>query len=313
MREIKLSYVLTTFNKLLYLKEVMRLLLQNVQADEEIVVADGGSTDGTKEYLQALYNDGLIHQFISEKDKGEAHGYNKTLLLAKGQLIKLISDDDVFYYPGIRACRKFMEENEEIDLMTGMAAMVYSGTISPIEPIEEFFEEYKKWQTGKYDRFYSNGLAMMIRKSSLPLLGLFSNEFIYVDIEYALRATKFANVAFCNQCIAVRVTNPQSKGIVFTNGKEEMYKLCKLYNYPVPATWQPEIKEVLPFMLSTRIKLSKIKKKLQGLPPFEPSKKSEDRLKSMSTNDLVQFYDYYEKEITVFNKKTELTIYTKNN
>ena len=41
MSEIKLSYVITTRNKLPYLKELMKWLLENVQADEEIVVADG--------------------------------------------------------------------------------------------------------------------------------------------------------------------------------------------------------------------------------------------------------------------------------
>ena len=87
MDKIKLSYVITTFNKLPYLKEVMRLLLQNVQPDEEIVIVDGASTDGTKEYLQNLYNEGLIQQLISEKDLGEAHGFNKALLLAKGDLV----------------------------------------------------------------------------------------------------------------------------------------------------------------------------------------------------------------------------------
>ncbi len=38
-KEITLSYVLTTRNKLPYLKEVMKRLLENVQPDEEIVAS----------------------------------------------------------------------------------------------------------------------------------------------------------------------------------------------------------------------------------------------------------------------------------
>ena len=40
-----LSYVLTTFNKLDYLKITLPLLIEARKPDEEIVVVDGGSTD----------------------------------------------------------------------------------------------------------------------------------------------------------------------------------------------------------------------------------------------------------------------------
>jgi glycosyltransferase involved in cell wall biosynthesis len=309
MSEIKLSYVLTTYNKLPYLKEVMRLLLLNKKEDEEIVIADGGSTDGTIEFFQELYDQGKIDQFISEKDKGEAHGYNKTFLMAKGDLIKVITDDDVFYYPAIKSCRKFMEENPSIDLMTGMAAMVYTGAITPINPIQEFFEEYQKWETGKCDRFYSNGLALLIRKKSLPLLGLFNNDLTYVDIEYTLRVSKWANIAFCNQCIAVRVTNLQSKGVVNLDGKNEIIKLFNFYNYPIPLTWQEPKKPKRPFALVVRIYLSKIKKKLQGLPPFQPA--TESLMKNLNSDQIGKFYKHYESELEKLNNNLEAEFHYK--
>ena len=309
MSNIKLSYVITTYNKLPYLREVMRLLLLNKKEDEEIVLADGGSTDGTVEFLAGLFKERKIDQFISERDKGEAHGYNKTFLMAKGDLIKVITDDDVFYYPAISACRKFMEENPAIDLMTGVAAMVVTGVLTPVEPIQEFFEEYKKWEEGKLDRFYSNGLALLIRKKSLPLLGLFSNEFTYVDIEYMLRVSKWANIAFCNQCIAIRITNVQSKGVIQLKGKEEIIKLFNFYNYPIPFTWQEQKEPKKPIVLTIKIYLSKIKKKLQGLPPFQIT--SENLMKELSAQEIKEFYKHYEQEISSVNSKLENRIFHK--
>jgi glycosyltransferase involved in cell wall biosynthesis len=97
MRAIRLSYVLTTFNKLSYLKEILEDLINNCKEDEEIVISDGASSDGTITFLESLLRDGKIHQFVSEKDFGEAHGFNKAILLANGELIKLISDDDIFF------------------------------------------------------------------------------------------------------------------------------------------------------------------------------------------------------------------------
>ena len=107
MNEIKLSYLITTRNKLPYLKEALGRLIKNAGEDEEIVVADGSSTDGTKEYLSQLYQNGKIHKFISEPDQNEAHGFNKCFVMARGELLKVVSDDDVFYYPAIRECKKF--------------------------------------------------------------------------------------------------------------------------------------------------------------------------------------------------------------
>ena len=47
MLSINLSFVITTFNKLNYLTVVLEHLMNCVSGDEEIIVVDGYSTDGT--------------------------------------------------------------------------------------------------------------------------------------------------------------------------------------------------------------------------------------------------------------------------
>ena len=112
MSDIKLSYVLTTFNKLGYLETVIKELIRNCMTGEEIIVIDGGSTDCTKEFLNMLYEEGKIHQYISEKDYGEAHGFNKGILMARGELIKVITDDDVFDFDVMQECKMYMQNNK---------------------------------------------------------------------------------------------------------------------------------------------------------------------------------------------------------
>ena len=113
-----LSYIITTKNKLPYLKESMERLLQHVKNDEEIIVADGASTDGTKEFLSDLKRTGKIKYFVSEPDFGESHGLNKLLFVARGVLITVITDDDVFHYPAIEACKKFMLSETQVDMVS---------------------------------------------------------------------------------------------------------------------------------------------------------------------------------------------------
>ena len=119
---IALTYLLATRNKLPYLQEIMPALVQACQPDEEIVVIDGNSTDGAVNYLQELFDQGRIHQFVSEPDFCQAHAANKGLLMARGQIIKIITDDDVFSFPAIQTAKRFMAENPDLDLLVGDVA-----------------------------------------------------------------------------------------------------------------------------------------------------------------------------------------------
>src|ERR1035437_707686 len=114
-----LSYILSTYNKLAYLKVTIPILIDSLDEDDELIVIDGDSQDGTKEYLGKLYQENKKFSFISEKDKGEAHGFNKGVLLANCDLIKIITDDDAFNYPVIKKCKDFMALHPEIDIMAG--------------------------------------------------------------------------------------------------------------------------------------------------------------------------------------------------
>ncbi|WP_295676193.1 glycosyltransferase, partial [uncultured Mucilaginibacter sp.] len=91
-----ISYIIATRNRLPLLKITLQKLIGELQPNEEIVVVDANSNDGAKEYLQKLFDEGKIHQFVSEPDRNQAHGWNKAILMAKGTLIKKIIDDDVF-------------------------------------------------------------------------------------------------------------------------------------------------------------------------------------------------------------------------
>ena len=163
MSLIKLSYVLTTRNKLPFLTIGLNRLIQNLQSDEEIIVVDADSNDGTVDFLKNLYKEGKIHQFVSESDHGEGHGFNKGVLLANGILIKIITDDDFFNYKAIQECKTIMLDNKNLDVMIGN---IYNVPIDDFDQIicettvEDNFKNYIK--TGKVFPF--TGLSLMIER-----------------------------------------------------------------------------------------------------------------------------------------------------
>ena len=212
MSNIKLSYVITTYNKLPYLKEVMRLLLLHKKEDEEIVIADGGSTDGTVEFLNGLFKEGKIDQFISEKDKGEAHGYNKTFLMAKGDLIKVITDDDVFNYEAIEKMKEFMLQNKDTDVVSGN---IISVNVIQSPTFFEFRKSYQvwfeQWVSGEINASFFSCLPLMIRRERISLLGLFDTSYKHVDLEYSVRLTsQKRKLAFYSGIVAIGLVNEKS-------------------------------------------------------------------------------------------------------
>jgi glycosyltransferase involved in cell wall biosynthesis len=177
-----LSYVVTTFNKLEYLKVTLPHLLDHCREDEEIVIADGGSTDGTAEYLKDLLEKGRIHQLVSEKDLGEAHGFNKGMMMAKGEILKVITDDDAFDYSAIHKCKMYLLEHSEVDVLSTNGAGRIGGKFIPFN----FSDQYKLWLKNNKP-FAFTGLGLFIRKKSIANVGLFNSSFVRVDAEYSLR------------------------------------------------------------------------------------------------------------------------------
>ena len=82
---INMSYIYVTKNKFAFVQITLQELIKNKKNDDEIIVVDGNSNDGTVFYLQELKKSGLIDVLISEDDINEAHAWNKGILLAKGE------------------------------------------------------------------------------------------------------------------------------------------------------------------------------------------------------------------------------------
>ncbi len=204
---------MTTFNKLPYLKVTLPYLIAACKADEEIVIVDGGSTDGTKEYLEALFQEKKIHQFISEKDFGEAHGTNKGFLLAKGEVLKIITDDDIFDYIIIAECKKIMFADKAIDVIgtDGISCNLLQKEIN--FDITNYTELIKNWKLNNGNCWFC-GLSLMIRKTSLAYLGLFHTNFTMVDFEYISRISVLKpNLKFCSSYSYANIVSESSNSI----------------------------------------------------------------------------------------------------
>jgi glycosyltransferase involved in cell wall biosynthesis len=230
---LQLSYVISTRNRLPFLKITLQFLLENIKDNEEIVVVDGDSTDGTKEYLAELYANGKIHKFISEPDKNQSHGWNKAILLAEGEIIKKIIDDDLFCFSAIQKCKDYLLANKSVDICI---SNTLTTSLLDYEHIERESRQnhYLIWKSGKVKSFTFGDVSMLIRKSSIPYIGLYDTSFVMMDYEFSLRISYLqANIAYYTGFNAMSLFNPDSvSGKVVRNTlKIEGIRANAMYEY----------------------------------------------------------------------------------
>jgi glycosyltransferase involved in cell wall biosynthesis len=102
------SIVVVVYQAVSELPDVVDSILRQKDEDVELIVIDGGSKDGTVEYLQA--NEGNIDYWISEPDRGIYDAMNKAIAKAKGTyLLHLNAGDQLLQIPK----RELLEAKEE--------------------------------------------------------------------------------------------------------------------------------------------------------------------------------------------------------
>ena len=91
---IKYSVVTATYNAGKTLQRTINSVVAQSRPDVEHIIIDGGSTDDTLQVIEDSAHENL--KWISEKDDGIYHAWNKGIALARGEWIAFLGADDVY-------------------------------------------------------------------------------------------------------------------------------------------------------------------------------------------------------------------------
>ncbi len=92
----RVSIVVPVFNGMPYLRELTHSLLAQTFTDLEIIFSDGGSRDGSLDYLRSL-DDPRIRLIDVPPGSGAAVNWTAATNAARGEFTKLICQDDLLY------------------------------------------------------------------------------------------------------------------------------------------------------------------------------------------------------------------------
>ncbi len=112
----KISMVMVSFNQAAYLEEGIRSILDQGYPNLELIMIDGGSTDGSVEILERYR--GKFDVLVIEKDRGQSDGLNKGFDRATGEIVSWLNSDDLLL-PGalFRVAQAF--RRQKVDMVVG--------------------------------------------------------------------------------------------------------------------------------------------------------------------------------------------------
>lgn len=136
---MKLSIITITYNNLKGLKKTVDSVCCQSFIDKiEYIIIDGASTDGTQEYLRTLTPE---IKWISEKDRGISHAFNKGLSKVTGDMVLCLNSGDVIV--GSKTIESIWDslEKSEKDIV-GFKVQVDNNTFIPAKDNEKWVWEY---------------------------------------------------------------------------------------------------------------------------------------------------------------------------
>jgi len=215
-------------NKKFLGKSILSVLNQNYK-NIELIIIDGGSTDGTLDIIKKYKS--KINFFISEKDNGLYDAMNKGIKNSKGSIIGILNSDDIYYSNAISTAVNYFINNRNIDFLFG-------GVIK-----HKLLHGYKPWKIYWSFGFYSaHSIGFFITRKAQMKVGYYNTKYKYssdYDLFYRMilkknmtgMSTKKSEVfgkfrrggisskitffEYLMETIKIRIDNGQNKLIVF--------------------------------------------------------------------------------------------------
>lgn len=204
----KVSAIITTCNRIEYLKRAINSVYNQTYSNIEIIVVDDGSTDETKKFCKKEKRIKYIYIPKNEHKNGN-YARNLGIKNSSGEFIAFLDDDDEWMSTKIEKQMQLILKNKEISLVyTKMKYEVNNGEYyyyDKISPIKNYAKEC----------FYSMialTSSILVRKDALYSIGLFDENLNYwQDTELMIRICQKYKVSCIDEPLVLYRKNIKDK------------------------------------------------------------------------------------------------------
>lgn len=244
-----ISIITIAYNDLTGLKKTMLSVNEQDYNYTEYIVIDGGSTDGSADYIKE--NESDIDYWISEKDNGIADAFNKGIAQAKGDWILFLNSGDTLVSSSILAdIAPVLKRSPSLNLIYGKINVINEkGEIIRVFGRAFNLKSFKREMTIPHQAAFHN-------RKIFEEVGLYDLSYTYcMDYELLLRL-KNTDFKFVNLIIANMLA-----GGVSQESPNEVYKeFNKVKKKHLKSSWLKLSMDRYENML--RYRLSKLKQRI---------------------------------------------------
>lgn len=224
-----ITIITINYNNLEGLKKTIASVVKQTWTDFEHIVIDGGSNDGSVEYLKTL--DDRVN-WVSEPDKGVYHAMNKGVKKANGEYLLFLNSGDHFYSV------KVLEQNNEF---ISNEDIIYFN-LQVIDKKKKFIKDYP--ETLSFSYFVKDTLphpATFIKKELFESVGLYDENLkIVSDWKWFIKAVCNYNVSY-KKMDAILSTfyldgisaDPKSRNLIVTERQSVLNSEYAAYNQDI--------------------------------------------------------------------------------
>jgi len=202
------SIIIPCFQQQPFLAETLTSLKYQSQAGFEVIIQDGGSTDGSLELLQEFIQSCPYPVHLeSQTDGGQAAAINLGLAKARGDILCYLNSDDILYPGTLEKVAAIFEKHPDVDLVYGCGDYLdENGRYLRPYPVQKWDLEalQEKCFICQPACFWRAGLTQKIGLFDKSLLGSF-------DYDYWLRVASVGRVYFLNEPLAGSRCHPGAK------------------------------------------------------------------------------------------------------
>lgn len=177
----KLSIVICTYNRELYIAESILAAINQTTSQEEyqVIVVNNNSKDRTNEICRRLLNeDGLQFDYFIETNQGNSYARNRGIKEATGNIIVFVDDDAIMESDYVTNLLAFYQKHPNVDAAGGRIYPRYeekkadwlSPVLMPLIAALDMGNKPKAFRWGKFPI----GANMSFRKQVFEKIGVFN-------------------------------------------------------------------------------------------------------------------------------------------
>ncbi|WP_188151606.1 glycosyltransferase family 2 protein [Teredinibacter waterburyi] len=189
---LKVSIIIAVYNGKETLEKAITSCLEQTYRNKELIIIDGGSTDGTQSILEKYNND--ITFWKSEKDRGIYHAWNKAIQHVTGEWLCFIGADDYWAYPKAIEDLIFESQKTGAELVSGKVVIIDSQ-----HNVKRIFGKPWSWKAIKRHHCIAHP-GMMHHKVCFERNGSYDEGFkIAGDYDFSLRLGQKTTSSFIDR------------------------------------------------------------------------------------------------------------------